>query len=326
MALLPEIAAALNDAPPAPSPLEHPPDHMRRWAAGLRAGQGPAEKVRAVESRAVPGRRRSIPVRIYRPNARGSVPTIVAAHGGWFAWGDLDILEQPASALASAADAVVLSVGYALAPEAPFPAGLNDVIDVVNWVNENIGDLGNDPDRIYLFGESAGATIAAGVAIEAARAERAPRLAGQILVVPPTGPALDTESWDLFDGVQMPREWARFYWTQYLGHATPDSAPSACPLHVRDLTGLPRALVLTAEYDPLRDEGEAFARRLALAGVPTTTRRYLGMPHGMLYLNGIADATRAVTQDIAAFVNGVNLKTRAQVAGIASPLNNRSAT
>jgi acetyl esterase/lipase len=115
MALLPAIAAAMNDAPPAPSPLEHPPDHIRRWAAGLRAGQGPPEKLRAVEQRVVAGRDRSIPIRIYRPDAMGSLPTVVAAHGGWFAWGDLDILEQPASALAAAADAVVVSVGYALA-------------------------------------------------------------------------------------------------------------------------------------------------------------------------------------------------------------------
>jgi acetyl esterase len=244
------------------------------------------------------------------------VPTIIAAHGGWFAWGDLDILDQPAGALTCAADAVVLSVDYALAPEAPFPAGLNDVSDVVNWANKNIGDLGNDPDRIYLFGESAGATIAAGVAIEA-RDEGSRGLAGQILVVPPTDPALDTESWNLFDGVQMPRQWARFYWKQYLGPATPDSAPVACPLRVPDLTGLPRTLVLTAEYDPLRDEGEEFARRLASAGVPTTTRRYLGMPHGMLYLNGIADETRGVTQDIAKFVNGINPKMRAGVTSIA---------
>jgi acetyl esterase len=94
----------------------------------------------------------------------GSLPTVVAAHGGWFAWGDLDILEQP------------VSVGYALAPEAPFPAGLDDVIDVLSWANEHIGDLGNDSGRLYLFGESAGATIAAGAAIEA-RAGGAPRVA-----------------------------------------------------------------------------------------------------------------------------------------------------
>ena len=311
MALLPAIAAAMNDAPPAPSPLEHPPDHIRRWAAGLRAGQGPPEKLRAVEQRVVAGRDRSIPVRIYRPDAVGSLPTVVAAHGGWFAWGDLDILEQPASALAAAADAVVVSVEYALAPEAPFPAGLDDVIDVLSWANEHIGDLGNDSGRLYLFGESAGATIAAGAAIEA-RAGGAPRVAGQVLVVPPTDPTLDTESWSLFDGIQLPKDWARFYWRQYLGGATPESAPLACPLHVADLTGLPSTFVLTAEYDPLRDEGEAFARRVASAGAPTTARRYLGMPHGMLYLNGITDATRAVTQDIASFVNGVSPKPRVE--------------
>jgi acetyl esterase len=311
MALLPAIAAAMNDAPPAPSPLEHPPDHIRRWAAGLRAGQGSPEKLRAVEHRVVEGRDRSIPIRIYRPDAMGPVPTIVAAHGGWFAWGDLDILEQPASALAAAADAVVLSVEYALAPEAPFPAGLDDVIDVLTWVNEHIGGLGNDSGRLYLFGESAGATIAAGAAIEA-RAGGGPRVAGQVLVVPPTDPALDTESWSLFDGSALPKDWARFYWRQYLGGVTPESAPLACPLRVADLTGLPSTFVLTAEYDPLRDEGEAFARRVASAGAATTARRYLGMPHGMLYMNGITEATRAVTQDIASFVNGVSLEPRVE--------------
>jgi acetyl esterase len=238
----------------------------------------------------------------------GSVPTIVAAHGGWFAWGDLDILEQPAGALA-AADAVVVSVEYALAPEAPFPAGLDDVIDVLSWANEHIGDLGNDAGRLYLFGESAGATIAAGAAIEA-RAVGSPRVAGQVLVVPPTDPALDTESWSHFAGSGLPKDWAQFYWRQYLGGASPESAPLACPLHVADLTGLPSTFVLTAEYDPLRDEGEAFARRVASAGAATTARRYLGMPHGMLYMNGIAEATCAVTQDIASFVKGISLESR----------------
>lgn len=311
MALLPAIAAAMNDAPPAPSPLEHPPDHIRRWAAGLRAGQGPPEKLRAVEHRVVAGRDRPIPIRIYRPDASGSLATIVAAHGGWFAWGDLDILEQPASALAAAADAVVVSVEYALAPEAPFPAGLDDVIAVLSWAGEHIGELGSDPDRLYLFGESAGATIAAGAAIKA-RAGGGPRVAGQVLFVPPTDPSLDTESWRLFDGILMPKDWAQFYWRQYLGRATPEAVPLASPLRVPDLTGLPPTLVLTAEFDPLRDEGEAFARRVSSAGVATTARRYLGMPHGMLYLNGISDATRAVAHDIASFVNGRDLTPRVE--------------
>jgi acetyl esterase len=256
-----------------------------------------------------------IPIRIYYPDATGPLPTIIAAHGGWFAWGDLDILEQPASALAKAAGAVVVSVEYALAPEAPFPAGLDDVTDVLSWADEHIRDLGNDPGRLYLFGESAGATIVAGAAIEA-RDSGAPPIAGQVLVVPPTDPALDTESWSLFEGLQLPKDWARFYWRQYLGGATPESAPLACPLRVTDLSGVPATFVLTAEYDPLRDEGEAFARRVASAGAATTARRYLGMPHGMLYLNGIADATRAVTRDIASFVNGIDLKPRVEASDL----------
>jgi acetyl esterase len=213
--------------------------------------------------------------------------------------------------LAAAADAVVVSVEYALAPEAPFPTGLNDVTDVLSWANEHIGELGNDASQLYILGESAGATIAAGAAIEA-RDGGVPRVAGQVLVVPPTDPDLDTESWSLFDGIQLPKDWARFYWRQYIGGATPESAPLACPLRVSDLSGLPPTLVLTAEYDPLRDEGEAFARRIAFGGAPTTARRYLGMPHGMLYMNGITDATHAVTQDIASFVNGTDLKPRVE--------------
>jgi acetyl esterase len=209
MALHPAIAAAMNDAPPAPSPLDHAPDQIRRWAAALRAGQGPSAKLGAVQDRQVSGRSGSIRVRVYRPDTRGSRPTILAAHGGWFAWGDLEILEQPASALAASADAVVVSVEYALAPEAPFPAGLNDVVDVLAWANRHISELGNDARRLYMFGESAGATIAAGAVIEA-RERGIPPVAGQILLVPPTEPALDTESWSLFDGMPLPREWARF--------------------------------------------------------------------------------------------------------------------
>jgi len=308
MALQPAIAAAMNDAPPAPSPLEHPADHIRSWAAGLRAGQGPPEKLRAVEQRIVAGRDRPIPIRIYRPEAMGSLPTIVAAHGGWFAWGDLDILEQPASALAAAADAVVVSVEYALAPEAPFPAGLDDVIALLSWADEHIGDLGTTRIGCTSSGRAPAPPSPRGRDRGArgwcaARRRTGPRRT-------PTDPALDTESWRLFDG--MPKDWAQFYWRQYLGGATPEAVPLACPLRVADLTGLPPTFVLTAEFDPLRDEGEAFALRVASAGVATTARRYLGMPHGMLYLNGISDATRAVTQDVASFINGSDLTPRVE--------------
>jgi acetyl esterase len=226
------------------------------------------------------------------------MPTVVALRSGWFALGDLDLIDQPCRALANTAGAVVVSVDYALAPESPYPAGLDDAVDALSWAATHIAELGADPTRLFVLGESAGGALAAGATVRL-RDAGGPLLGGQILIYPPTDPALDTASWAAHDGIVLDRDSARYYWEQYLDHAAPEAASLACPLRVPDLTGLPPAYVYTAEFDALRDEGEAYALRLEAAGGTDHDPTIRGMTHGMLYMNGVTDATRALTEDLA---------------------------
>jgi acetyl esterase len=307
--LHPQIAAGLAEDPPPPSPLEASPSTLRAWFRTLASTQGRAEDVHSVEDGRLPGPRGPVGVRIYRPHADGPVPTVVALHGGWFALGDIEILDRPSRTLANAAGAVVVSVDYALAPEHPYPAGLDDAVAVIRHVHRDIAEFGGDPARLFVVGESAGATLAAGAAIRLRDAGDV-TLAGQLLVYPTTDQHLDSPSWDELDGIALVREWGRHYWRQYLRDATPDMASLATLPPAGELHGLPPAHVFTAEFDPLRDEGEAYGSRLAEAGIPAHTRRYLGMAHGMLYHAGLTPDARVLTDDLASVIRGGQLQPR----------------
>lgn len=305
MPLHPAIAAAFAAAPP-PPPFEMlSPAELREWFQSVRAMQGPPEEVAHVADLVVKGRDRRMPVRVYRPPAEELLPLVVALHGGWFVFGDRDVLDQPCRVLANAAPAVVVSVDYALAPEHPHPAGMRDAVDAVEWAASRAAELGGDPARLFLLGESAGAALAASASMALRdRVPGASPVAAQLLVCPPTDPGLDTASWVEYDGVVLDRRSARRFWDMFLAGADPAAVPAAAPLRAADLAGLPPAHVFTAEQDPLRDEGEAYAARLSQAGVPTRLTRYDGMPHGMVYMNGITADTRVLVDDLARVVRG----------------------
>ena len=249
-----------------------------------------------VEDRTIQGPAGEIPVRIYTPSGTGPFPTFVYFHGGGWVLGTLDMSDATCRNLCVGGECITISVDYRLAPEAKFPAAADDSFAVVQWVSAHASDIGAKAGNIAVGGGSAGGNLAAVVCLMA-RDRGGPSLAFQLLVVPVTDRNFDTESYrQNAEGYGLTRGGMIWYWDHYLNSPSEASDPYAAPLQARDLSGLPAALVLTAEFDPLRDEGEAYAHRLEAAGVPTTCIRYDGMVHGFFGMNDSVDKAReAVT-------------------------------
>jgi acetyl esterase len=260
--------------------------------ADIRAGGGDVEPVYDVTDRTFPGQDGELPVRLYRPSAGRPLGTLVYFFGGGWTLGGIDTSDGVCRALANAAGCLVVTPGYRLAPEHPFPAAVHDCLAAVSWVTENADALGADPDRIAVGGDSAGGNLAAVVA------QQTRSLAAQLLVYPNTCYHADTESLrDNDDRWMFNRHSVDWYWRNYLTDPEHGRDPRVSPLLAPDLSGLPPALVLTAEFDPLRDEGEQYAERMRAAGVPVELTRYDGMAHGFFTMSGVlADARRAVAQ------------------------------
>ena len=268
----------------------------------------PGPEVAKVDNRLIPGPDTEIPVRIYTPEGSGPFPTLVWFHGGGWVVGDLDTVDATARRLTVGVGCVVVSVDYRLAPESKFPGAADDCYAATVWTAQNASQLNADPNRVAIGGESAGGNLAAVVTLMA-RDRRGPSLACQVLVYPVTAPNFDTPSYlQNAEGYNLTRAVMMWYWDQYLRDASDASNPYAAPLLADDLSGLPAALVITAEYDPLCDEGEAYAERLKAAGVPTTCTRYDGMIHGFFGMPGVldkgkqavAEATEALRQAFSA--------------------------
>ncbi|MFF3859504.1 alpha/beta hydrolase [Streptomyces sp. NPDC002209] len=252
------------------------PVAARKSFAGLAASvPAPDTSGMEVEDRTVPADP-GVPVRIYRPHrAHGAV---IWLHGGGFLMGDLDTEHPWASRIAAGSGAVVISVGYRLAPEHPFPAALDDACAVLAWAAEHAADLGVDPARLAVGGHSAGANIAAAVALRA-RDEQGPPVRFQLLNQPGLDDRQDTWSARNFtDTPWFHRDKATTGWRHYLADQLP--TPYAAPARATDLSGLPPAYISTAEFDPNRDEGLAYGLRLLQAGVSVELHQWPGTFHG----------------------------------------------
>jgi acetyl esterase len=239
-----------------------------------------------------------IPIRVYSPERRAQpLPLLVWYHGGGWVTGDLDSNDAICHLLAHEAGAVVVSVDYRLAPEHRFPTAAEDAYAAVRWSAAQAGELGADSELLAVGGASAGGNLAAAVALMA-RDREGPSLIHQLLVYPVTDRDFTRESYiENGAGFGLGRDAMEWYWKQYLGDHEEAANPYAAPLQCGDLTRLPRAHVLTAEYDPLRDEGEEYARCLEEQGVMTVMTRYPGMIHGFFgMLDAIDDATRAIQE------------------------------
>ncbi len=239
-----------------------------------------------IEERMISGQHEDVPARIYWPDGRDGpegapLPLIAFFHGGGFALCDLDTHDAVCRNLTNMVDAIVVSVDYRLAPEAPFPGGVEDCFAATEWTHKHASELGGDPARIAVVGDSSGGNYAAVVAMMA-RDRSGPPIAFQYLIYPVTDYSFDSASYvENGQGYFTTTTHLRWYWEQYIGtDEVAGSDPYASPLRADDLSGLPPARIITAEFDPLRDEGEAYAARLSEAGVNTTVRRFDGMFHG----------------------------------------------
>jgi acetyl esterase len=261
--------------------------------ADIRAGGGDPEPVAAVEERVADGPGGPLTIRLHRPSLEVGLPVLVYLFGGGWTLGSIDTADGIARSLANATGCVVATPGYRLAPEAKFPAAVHDCVAAVRWVAEHATDLGVDGGRIAIGGDSAGGNLAAAVTL-VLRDEGGPKLAGQLLVYPNTQYRADTDSMrDNADPWLFNRTSVAWYWGHYLADPADGLNPLAAPLRAPDLSGLPPALVITAEFDPLRDEGEAYAAAMARAGVPVVSRRYDGVMHGFFAMAGTLDAGAA---------------------------------
>lgn len=271
-----------------------PVDYATATPGALRAindqplpfGEPPA--VARVEDLALELDGRSIPGRLYVPeDAAARPPLVLYYHGGGWVMGTIETHDATCRALARASGAAVLSVGYRLAPEHPFPAPLDDCCDALAWAHANAGLLGIDGARLAVAGDSAGGNLAAAVAIRA-RDEGGPALRHQLLLYPVTDSDFTRASYlENGDGSYFLSTAAmQWFWRHYLGAEPDGHRPLASVLGTADLSGLPAATVIAAQYDPLRDEGMAYAERLAAAGVPTAAEIAPGMIHGFASMFG----------------------------------------
>ncbi len=269
--------------------------------ASVELGARPPAPVTEVTDRTIPGPVGDIPVRIYVPGGAAPFPVIAYFHGGGFVLGNIETHDRIARRLCRAANALVVSVGYRLAPEHRFPAALDDCMAVTHWLSDHAADLRGDRARIAVAGDSAGGNLAAAVAL-ASRAEGGPGITAQLLVYPVTDAACATPSFvQNAEGYLLSAAAMRWFWAEYLG---PDGDPDsgyASVLRAPDLSGLPPTLVITAEFDPLRDEGEAYAEHLEAAGTTVTLHRFDGMVHGFLGMDDLVDDADAAMTEIGEF-------------------------
>ncbi len=234
-----------------------------------------------------------IGLRTYVPDADGALPALVFYHGGGWMLGGLDTHDALCQTLAAEAGAVVTAVDYRRAPEHRFPAAVEDCYAATQWVAANADRLGADPGTLVTCGDSAGATLAAAVGM-LARDRDGPAIDYQVLAYPPTDHSFDTASYrENAQGYFLTRDDMRRFWGGYLRSEADGRHPYASPLRAERLAGLPPTFVLTCGFDPLRDEGTAFADRLAAAGVPTRHVQYDDMIHGFLTMLAEPELDRA---------------------------------
>ncbi len=299
----PHIAPLLELLAQVPAMYDGTPEQAREGFRQLTVASRQPEHVvpvGAVEDIEIPGPDGPIGARVYRPEGPGGdLPTVMLFHGGGWVIGDIETHDNMARSLCRDCSAVVVSVDYRLAPEAPFPAAVDDALAATRWVGEHLADFGGS-DRLAVAGDSAGGNLAA-VVTQQLRDTGGPAIAAQLLVYP---------ACDVTGEYPSRHENAAGYFLDlptmawFLNHYAADAAmhedPRLSPLQHGDLGGLPPAVVVTAEYDPLRDEGEAYAKALAAAGVPVEGKRFDGMIHGFFDMGAFSPGAQAAVDEACA--------------------------
>ena len=263
------------------------------------ANTGIPERIFSVTNRFIPGPTADLPIRVYRPSAAENLPALVFFHGGGWVLGFLDIYDAALHALANRTGSVVISVNYQKAPEHPYPTAFNDCFATVLWVSSHALELGIDPRKIGVGGDSAGGNLAAAVALKI-RDRDVLKLAYQLLFYPCNERDFETQSYlDFADGYGLPRRSMQWFWEQYLQGDDHDSDPYACPSKAIDFSNLAPAIIVTAEYDPLKDDGVKYERLLKGAGVPTSYLEYKGMIHGFVTMGAITPTAQRAIEECA---------------------------
>jgi acetyl esterase len=269
-----------------------PPERVAQtrmgWGLLIAMGGGPPEPVLSVEDRDADG----VPVRVYRPSGETGLPILLVLHGGGWVIGSVEQFDVIARQLANASGALVVSVDYRLAPEHPYPVPLDDCWRALEWTVAHAADIGGDASRVAIGGDSAGGNLAAVCAL-LARDRGGPDLALQVLVYPVCDCRFDTGSYAANGvGLLLETEQVRWFFDCYTNGTTDPADWHISPMRAPDLRGVAPAVVLTAEFDPLRDEGEEYAQRLRAAGIAVEQRRFDGMIHGFFGLSAAFDASR----------------------------------
>jgi len=260
----------------------------------------------AVREQTVAGPGGDLRLRIYRPDGQGPFPLLAFFHGSGFVLCSLDTHDGMCRHLCAGAGCVVVSVDYRLAPEHKYPAGLDDCVFATRWIAEHSGELEGDVTRLAVCGDSAGGNIAAAAAL-VLRDLAGPRLIGQLLIYPVTDHySVETPSYrENAEGYGLTRDTMVWFWDHYLTDASEADNPYVSPLRAADLSRLPPALVVTAEYDPLRDEGEQYAEKLRAAGTPAVTQRWDGVNHGFFFWSGRVDKAGAAMAESCAWLRRI---------------------
>jgi len=300
MPLDPQVLPLLEQAAGAPTQADQTPQQARETMESLTPALADPAAVKQVLEDSLPGAAGPLPVRVYVPEDRGNRAGIVFFHGGGWVVGSRDTHDALCRELARAAGSTVISVDYRLAPEHRFPAAAEDAYASACAAVAEAARFDIDPTQVVLVGDSAGANLAT-VAALMARDRSGPRFAAQLLLYPVTDCRFETASYiENATGYLLTRDSMIWFWRHYLGDMDLGGHPYASPLQAETLSGLPPALVMTAEFDPLRDEGEAYAEKLRRDGVPTVFFRVDGQVHGFLRRLRALDRARSCVSEVGA--------------------------
>lgn len=244
-----------------------------------------------------------IPVRIYTPEGGAKLPIVIYSHGGFWIGGNLDTHDSICRKLSQNTNAIIISADYHLAPENPFPAAVNDVYNILQWTSKNAGSINGDEKHIAVAGDSSGGNLSAAASLMS-RDKNGPHIACQVLIYPSTNIyELNSKSWSYFaNDFNLSKEDMEKYISLYVPKKEDRKNPYASPLLAKDFNNLPDALVITAEIDPLRDEGEAYANKLKEAGIQAEVTRYKGVTHGFITMNKITNKSDEALNQISLYL------------------------
>ena len=301
MSLDPQVEKILAEAAALglPAYQDLSPTEARKQMLDIAPPVEPSLAVSRVEDRSIPGPASEIPLRLYYPEVNPPFAAFVFFHGGGWVIGNLDTHHGLCHALAKTSGCLVVSVDYRLAPEHPYPAAVEDAYAATEWVAENSAVIQADPERLAVGGDSAGGHLATVVSMMA-RDRKGPCIDLQILIYPITDCNFNTPSYlENKEGYMLTRDLMKWFWDHFLHDKTQSNKPYASPLQAPNLSNLPPALIITAGYDPLRDEGQAYGKRLQDAGVNVMLSHYPGMIHAFIRMTARLDMANQALDEIA---------------------------